>query len=102
MRAADGAWLWTYVMGVSGITEPKRLTLVGELIKATEELEDKAEEARAKRRQEAAKRREEAAQVDESTLQRAAEETPPENDTGASNVEPTTPGQTGTIIDVSA
>ncbi len=93
----------------SGIKEAEKLTMVGELIRATEELEDTAAEARAKRREEAIKREElkEAAQVDESTLQRAAEETPPEiEEDGAApvapNIDQATPGQTGTVIDITA
>ncbi len=97
-------------MEVLGIKEPERVTLVGELFRATEELKDKAEETRARKREAEVKREElkEAAQVDESTLQRAAKETPPETEEDgvaphvAPNVAQATPGQTGTIIDISA
>ena len=96
-------------MDVAGIKPAEKLTLVGELFRATEELEDKAREARAKRREEEVKREKlkEAAQVDESTLQRAAEETPLETEDNsaapaASNVAQATSGQTGTIIDITA
>lgn len=96
-------------MEVSGVKQAEKLTLVGELFRATEELKDKAAEARAKKREAEVKREElkEAAQVDESTLQRAAEETPPEiEEDGTAPAAPTvpqaTPGQTGTVIDITA
>ena len=90
-------------MDVTGIKQAEKLTLVGELFRATEELKDKAAEARAKKREAEVKREKlrEAVQVDESTRQRAAEETPSETrkDDAASNVAPTTPGQTGATPD---
>ncbi len=96
-------------MEVSGFQQAEKLTMVGELIRATEELEDTADEARAKRREEAIKREKlrDAAQADEINLQRTAEKTPPEiEEDGVApaslNTAQATPGQTGTLIDITA
>jgi len=94
-------------MEITSVISAEKVTLVGELFRATEELQSKAEEVRAQKREEEIEREKlkDAAQVDERTLRLADEESP--NDIEQENTSPNhgiTFGApaTGSVIDITA